>query len=175
MRSLVRRFGKLRLRINESKSTVDWAWKRPFLGLAFWRGSGRKVSVRIAGESLAAMKNRVRTLTRRMRGRSLDCVVADLRAFLVGWKGYFGLADTPSVFRELDHWIRHRLRAYQLKQWKRPRTVFRELKARGMSDYHAASVAAHTGRWWHASAISAIHIALPNAFFDGMGVPRLAP
>ena len=78
------------------------------------------------------------------------------------------------VFRGLDEWIRHRLRAIQLKQWKRGRTVFRELRSRGMSRTAAAKVAANARRWWRNSAM-AINIALPKAYFDGLGVPRLAP
>ncbi len=78
----------------------------------------------------------------------------------------------PGRFRDLDQWIRHRLRAYQLKQWKRGKTVFRELLARGMSRTAAARVAANARRWWHNSAMS-IHIALPNSLFEGMGLPSL--
>ena len=92
---------------------------------------GKTVRIRVADKALEAMKERVRRLTRRICGRSLGKVAQDLRAYLLGWKGYFRLADTPKVFRELDEWIRHRLRAIQLKQWKRGRTVYRELVARG--------------------------------------------
>jgi len=174
MRSLVRLFGKLRLRVNASKSAVDRAWNRPFLGFAFWVGPKRMVRVKVARKALAAMKDRVRQLTRRNRGRSLSSIVAELRAYLVGWRGYFQLAETPKVFRAIDKWIRHRLRTYQLKQWKRGTTVFRELRARGMPERAAARVAANARRWWHNSGM-AIHIALPNSTFDQLGVPRLAP
>ena len=94
--------------------------------------------------------------------------------YLLGWKGYFQLADTPGIFRDLDKWIRHRLRAVQLKQWKRGRTVYRELRRRGLSSDAAARVAANTRRWWHNSAM-AIHIALPNTYFAELGLPSLAP
>ena len=120
------------------------------------------------------MKRRVRQLTRRTRGRSLAEVVQNLRSYLLGWRGYFRIAETPGKFRNLDEWIRHRLRAYQLKQWKRGKTVFRELTARGLGRTTAARVAVNTRRWWNNSAM-AIHIALPNKFFDGLGLPRLSP
>ena len=170
---LVHAYGRLRLRINPAKSAVARAWERSFLGFAFWVGPGRRVHRRVAPEALGAMKDRVRSLTRRTRGRSLEQVAGDLRGYLPGWKAYFRLADTPGIFRDLDQWIRHRLRALQLKQWKRGRTVFHELRARGMSARTAAQVAANARRWWRNSAM-AIHIALPNKLFDELGVPRLA-
>jgi group II intron reverse transcriptase/maturase len=174
MGSLVASFGKLRLRVNEAKSAVDRVWARPFLGFAFWVASGRQVTTKVAREALGAMKQRVREHTKRTRGRSLKSVVEELGQYLRGWKAYFRIAATPGIFRALDEWIRHRLRAYQLKAWKRGTTVFRELTARGMARRTAASVAGNTRRWWHNSAL-AIHVALPNAFFDQLGVPRLAP
>jgi RNA-directed DNA polymerase len=174
MRSLVVLFNKLRLQINKAKSAVDRAWRRPFLGFSFWVAPGRTVRVRVSSRSLGRMKDRVRQITGRNRGRSLVQVAKELRQYLLGWKGYFRLADTPKIFRGLDEWIRHRLRAIQLKHWKRGRTVFRELRARGMSRSAAAKVAANARRWWRNSAM-AINIALPNSYFDGLGVPRLVP
>jgi group II intron reverse transcriptase/maturase len=174
MGSLVRLFGQLRLKVNHAKSAVDRAWNRPFLGFAFWAAKGGRVAVRIAAKSIAKMKARVRLLTRRTCGHSLVQIAKELRSYLLGWKGYFGLAETPRVLRELDEWIRHRLRAIQLKHWKRGRTVYRELVARGMSSAKAAQIAANARRWWKNSAM-AVNIALPNSLFDGLGVPRLAP
>jgi hypothetical protein len=84
------------------------------------------------------------------------------------------LADTPGVLSDLDKWIRHRLRCFQLKQWKRGTTVFRELRARGMSADDAAQVAANARRWWHNSALK-LSFALPNPYFDRLGLPRLTP
>ena len=100
-------------------------------------------------------------------------MVEELRGYLSGWKEYFRLAETPGVFGALDEWVRHRLRAVQLKQWKHGKTVYRELRARGMSQRGAAQVAANTRRWWR-NAGMAIHIALPTRYYDRIGVPRLA-
>ena len=174
MSSLVRLFGKLRLRVNESKSAVDRAWNRSFLGFSFWVGRERAIRTRISGESIKAMKARVRQLTSRQCGRSMEEVASELRAYLLGWRGYYGRAQTPNVLRMLDKWIRHRLRAIQLKQWKRGKTVFRELIARGLSRSAAAKVAGNTRRWWHNSAM-AMHMALPNRYFHELGLPSLAP
>lgn len=173
MAHMRRLFGKLRLRVNEAKSAVARAWERKFLGFTFWVARGRTIRRRVSSKSLAAMKERVRRLTRRSCGQSLQQVVEDLRPYLNGWRAYYGIAETPGVFADLDGWIRHRLRAIQLKQWKRGRTTYRELVARGVRPRTAAEVAANTRRWWRNSAM-AIHHALPNRMFDELGLPRLA-
>jgi group II intron reverse transcriptase/maturase len=129
MALLRRLYVGLHLQINESKSAVARVWDRKFLGFSFWVATGKTVRLRVAKKALAEMKERVRRLTRRMCGQSLGKVVQDLRAYLVGWRNYFRLADTPGVFSDLDEWIRHRLRAIQLKQWKRV-DCLRELVAR---------------------------------------------
>lgn len=170
---LRRLYAGLRLRVNESKSAVDRPQNRKLLGYSFWSGPGGSVKRRVAPTALEAMKERVREITRRSRSQSMARVAADLRSYLSGWKSYFRLADTPGAFRDLDQWIRHRLRALYLKHWKRGPVVFRELRARGMSRSAAAWVAANAQRWWKNSA-KAIHIALPNRHFDELGIPRLA-
>ncbi len=173
MELLRRLFTGLRLRVNESKSAVDRAWNRKLLGYSFWVGRGSEVKRRVAPKALQTMKDRVREITRRSRSQSIARVAQDLRSYLVGWKNYFRLADTPGIFRALDEWIRHRLRALHLKHWKRGRTIFRELRARGLSESKAAQIAVNGRRWWRNSAM-AIHIALPTRYFDALGVPRLA-
>jgi RNA-directed DNA polymerase len=167
-------YAHLKLQVNEAKSAVDLAKRRQFLGFSFWVAKGGRVKLRVARSALGTMKAKVREVTRRTRGRSLDRVAEELAGYLCGWREYFRLAETPGIFRDLDQWIRHRLRCLQLKQWKRGPTVFRELRARGMSVAAAATVAANARRWWHSSALD-LHIALPNRFFDALGVPRLAP
>ena len=169
-----RLFAGLRLTVNEAKSAVAPAIKRKFLGFSFWHAKGRVVKRRIAPKAMNRMKDRVREITRRNGGRSSTRVCEELGTDLAGWRGYVQIAETPGVLRDVDQWIRHRLRALQLKHWKRGTTVYRELVARGMSSHAAAQVAANARRWWHNSAM-AIHIALPNALFDTLGVPRLAP
>jgi group II intron reverse transcriptase/maturase len=173
MRLLRKLFTGLKLRINESKSAVDLAKHRKILGYSFWIAPGQVVKRRVSKKAIKAMQDRVREITKRNRGRSIEQTVAELRSYLVGWKEYYRLADTPNIFRELDEWIRHRLRALHLKQWKRGTTIFRELRARGMSRDSAARVASNGRRWWKNSA-KAIHIALPNSYFDGLQLPRLA-
>lgn len=173
LEGLKKLYGTLRLRINEEKSAVARPWDRQFLGYSFWVAKGKVIRRRVSAKALTKMKQRIRKLTGRNGGRSLKRVAADLRQYLLGWKGYFRLADTPRVFRELDQWIRHRLRQLQLKQWKRGTTAYRELRRLGASDSVARQVAGNVRRWWHNSALL-LNSALPTSFFDALGVPRLA-
>lgn len=172
---LKRRYAKLKLRINESKSAVAKPWERPFLGYRFWVAKGGVIKRACAAKALKAMKERVRNITARSGGRSLEQVAVALKTYLAGWKEYFRLADTPGVFANLDGWIRHRLRTAVLKQWKHGTTVYRELRARGLSQHAAASVAACGQCWWSMAGTSALNVALPVAYFDALGVPRLGP
>jgi RNA-directed DNA polymerase len=172
LEALRRLYAKLRLRVNEAKSAVARPHERKFLGYSFWLSQGT-VKRRVASKALAAMKDRVRAITKRNGGRSIPKVIEELRGYLVGWKNYFRLADTPGIFRELDGWIRHRLRALQLRQWKRGPTICRELIKRGVAPRDARRVAANVGRWWRSSQAD-LNVALPNSHFDALGVPRLA-
>lgn len=172
MGALIGLYARLRLRVNRDKSAVARAWERKFLGFSFWVAPGRVIRRRVAPQTLKEMRNRVRQITCRNGGRSLKAVAEELREYLTGWKIYFQLAETPRVFRDLDEWIRHRLRAVQLKQWKRGRTTYRELRARGLSEIGAAQVASNVRRWWHNASMK-IHIALPTSYFEALGVPRL--
>lgn len=172
MELLRRLFTRLRLRVNETKSAVDLARNRKILGYTFWHSTGGMVKLKVAGKALETMKERVRRITRRTRGRSMEQVVKDLRDYLPGWKAYFSLSEAQGPLYDLDKWIRHRLRAIHLKHWKRGTTVFREMRNRGASVRVAAAVAAHTRSWWRNSAM-ALHVVLPVRYFDRLGVPRL--
>ena len=163
----------LKLQINEAKSAVVSAFGRKFLGYALWVAKGREVKCKVAEKPLNNFKARIRQLTRRSGGRSMAQVVEKLRPYLLGWKAYFGMAQTPRVWRELDEWLRHRLRAIQLRQWKRPRAIYRELKALGASEDVAKQVAGNCHRWWRNSN-GAIKRVLTIAYFDQLGVPRLS-
>ena len=163
----------LKLQINEAKSAVASAFGRKFLGYALWVAKGKEVKCAVARKALDNFKARIRQLTRRSGGRSMAQVVEKLRPYLRGWKAYFGVAQTPRVWRELDEWLRHRLRAIQLKHWKRPKAIYRELKALGASEDVAKQVAGNGHRWW-CNSDGAIKRVLTIAYFDQLGVPRLS-
>jgi RNA-directed DNA polymerase len=172
MAFLRKRFGTLKLKVNESKSAVDLAVRRKILGYSMWRGPKGSVKLRAAPKALEVMKEKVRQITGRNGGRSIQKVVEELREYLPGWKNYFSLAETPGVFLSLDEWIRHRLRQLHLKQWKTGRTIYRELMARGLPDKVARPIAAGSRRWWCNSSKN-LNQALPNRYFDNLGLPRL--
>ena len=163
---------KLKLKVNESKSEVGRPWNRKFLGFSFT--SGKQPKRRVAPKSVARFKKRVRELTKRNRGVSLDRMVEQLSRYLTGWRGYFGFCETPSVFATLDSWIRRRLRCFIWKQWKRGKTRFAELRKRGVGKDLAAQTAGSRKGLWHVSRSPALSIALPGAYFESLGLTRLA-
>ncbi len=174
MEALTGLYAKLRLRVNPDKSAVAKVFNRQFLGFSFWVAPGRVIKRRVAPKALKAMKDRIREITSRSGGRSIAQVVALLRSYLVGWRGYFKLADTPGVFTELEQWLYRRLRAVHLKHWKRGTTVYRELRKRGVSRHVSAMAGRFAGNWWRVAGHAALHLALPTSYFDQLGVPRLA-
>ena len=173
MAMLRRCYGKLRLKINETKSAVSSLRGRKFLGYSFWFAKGSEVKRGVASKALATLKQRVRQLTRRSGGRSVAGVVERLRPYLLGWKAYFGLAQTPRIWRTLDEWLRHRLRAIYLKHWKRGSTIYRELRKLCASEAVAQRVAGNSRSWWRNSD-GDIKRVLTIAYFDRLGVPRLS-
>lgn len=174
MRALVGLYTRLHLQINVDKSAVARVWDRSFLGFRFWVAPGRVIKRRIAPTALAKLKDRIRALTTRSGGRSIEQVVTELRRYLVGWRAYFRLADTPQVFAQVEQWLHRRLRALHLKHWKRGSTVFRELRRRGVSQHVAAMAARFAHNWWRTARHQALHLALSTSYFDQLGVPRLA-
>ena len=143
-------YAKLALKVNESKTAVAEVWGRKFLGYCFWAYKDEAKRA-VATQALDKMRERIRQLTRRTRGRSLAQIAQDLRGYVPGGKAYFRRAQTPKVMRELDEWLRHRLRAVQLKQWRRGTTMFRELRKLGARVDLAARIAGNARRWWRNS------------------------
>ena len=154
--------------LNRNRSRTE---VRKFLGFSFTRD--RKPKRRIAPKATARFKERVRELTRRNQGVSLEARVADLSAYLRGWRGYFGFCQTPWVLVRLDSWIRRRLRSVAWKQWKRFGRRVKELQKRGVGrDWAVATASSGLGPW-RLSHDRSICQALPNAFFETLGLPRL--
>jgi RNA-directed DNA polymerase len=163
---------RLKLKVNKAKSAVAKPSVRKFLGFSFT--SGREPRRRIAPQAIARFKARVRELTRRTAGQSLAQIVKELSTYLVGWRGYFGFCQTPSVLRTLDQWIRRRLRAIAWKQWKRGRTRFTELRRRGVGRDLAAQTAGSPHGPWRLAASPALNVALPNGFLGSLGLASVA-
>jgi RNA-directed DNA polymerase len=161
----------LKLKVNAQKSAVARPWERKFLGFSFTSAGVPKR--RIAPKAVDRFKERVRGLTRRTRGVSIERRAEDLSRYLRGWIGYFGKCDTPSVLQRLDRWVRRRLRSAIWKQWKRGTVRFAELRKRGVGTNLAAQTAGSAHGPWRLANSPALAVALPNAYFDSLGIPRL--
>lgn len=163
---------KLKLKVNESKSAVARPSERKFLGFSFviWKGEVRR---RIAPKAILRFKERVRVLTRRTRGVGIERMIEELGRYLTGWRGYFGFCETPSAMRNLEGWMRRRLRCFLWKQWKRSGTRFKELRDRGVGKDLAAQTVGNAHGPWHLSNSPALAIALNNAYFKSLGLPPL--
>lgn len=173
MALLRRLYGQLRLKVNETKSAVASVFGRKFLGYSLWVASGGVIKRKVAARALLAFKRRIRELTGRSGGRSMKDVVERLRPYVLGWKAYFRMAQTPRVWLDLDKWMRHRLRVIQLKHWRRGPTIYRELRALGAPSAVAQQVAANSCHWWRNSG-KLLNSVLTLAYFDWLGVPRLS-
>jgi RNA-directed DNA polymerase len=172
MRSVVRFIAtKLKLKVNEQKSAVAEPWERKFLGFSFT--SGKTPKRRIAPKAVIRFKKRVRELTRRTRGVSIDRMTEELARYLRGWSGYFGNCETPRVLQRLEEWTRRRLRMVIWKQWKRGTNRFAELRKRGVGTDLAAKAAGSAHGPWQMANSPALAIALSNAYLASLGLPPL--
>ena len=163
---------RLKLKVNRAKSAVAPPGERTFLGFSFTRPPVPRR--RLAPSTVTRCKAKVRALTRRTRGVSLETMVQQLGTYLRGWQGYFGFCQTPTVFTHLDEWIRRRLRSAVWKQWKRGPTRVTELRRRGVDLLLATLTAGSAHGPWRLSHSRAMHLALPKAFFATLGLPELA-
>ena len=162
---------RLRLKVNQAKSAVAQPGQRKFLGFSFT--SERKPRRRIAPKAITRFKKRIRKLTRRTRGISLQQMVKEITTYLRGWLGYFGDCQTPSVLHSLEGWLRRRLRSMVWKQWKRGRTRFRRLRQHGVGKDLAAQTAGSLHGPWRIANSPALNIALSKAYLAGLGLPPM--
>jgi RNA-directed DNA polymerase len=170
--ALRRCYAKLRLTVNEAKTAVAVVWGRKFLGYSLRRGPQGQVKLAIAMQAQATLRHRLRRITKRNRGRSMEQVVQELKDYVPGWKAYFGLAQTPTVLRALDMWLRRRLRALQLTQWKTGARTYAALRRLGATEELATAVARNVGSWWRSSL--PVAQVLDQAYYDRLGVPQFS-
>jgi RNA-directed DNA polymerase len=160
----------LKLRVNERKSAVARPVERKFHGFSFTTNGQKR---RIAPKAIMRFKQRVRELTMRTRGISLEQMTKELANYLRGWKAYFGFCQTSSVLGSLDQWLRRRLRTVIWKQWKRGTVRYRKLCERGIKMDLAAHAAGNPRGPWRVANSSAMNAAYPPKYFDSIGLPRL--
>lgn len=162
MKSIVRFLEKkLKLKVNEKKSSTGRPWGRKFLGYSVT--SQKDACLKPAKQSVKRAKKRIREETgKKARGQNIKKVIARLNVFLRGWIDYYRKAQVTKIFRELDMWIRRRLRKLLWRQWKRPKTRHRKLVGLGLKPEHAKKSAGNgRGPWWNAGAAH-MHLAIPN-------------
>ena len=163
---------RLKLKVNETKSAVARPRDRKFLGFSFTAGK-QPNRRKIAAPSLERFKNRVRQITNRNHSKRFEKRVEELSEYLRGWSGYFGYCETPAVLSDLDSWIRRRLRSVLWKQWKVFKRRKAELIKRGVGEDLAHTTAWSSKGPWNICHTPGVRLALPNCFFDSIGLPRL--
>ena len=160
---------RLKLKVNREKSVVDRSTKRPLLGFGFFY-RGAEVKVRVDQKARRRAKDRLRQLTSRRWGVSMERRITEINRFTVGWTAYFALADTPSPFEELDAWLRRRLRQVRWKEWKRVRTKRRNLRALDISEQNARQWATSRKGYWRIAGSWVLSYALPDAYWADHGL-----
>ena len=158
----------LKLTVNDSKSAVDRPWRRSFLGFTM---SSKDKRLKVSDKALTAFKQKVRRISGRTRGRTIYTIITELRKYIQGWKAYFQLAEVTSPLRDIDKWIRRRLRSYHWKQWGR--RGYRELRQRGVEVRLAWNTCKSAHGPWRLSKSPALYYALPNKYFSGLGLPSV--
>ena len=174
MALLRRLYAGLKLRINETKSAVARPEDRQFLGFSFKDVEGEEALRVVSPKAVKALKERVRVITDRMRGRSMAQIFDELKRYLQGWWQYYRLAQDKRPLSSIDGWIRRRLRMVQLRQWKSTQRAYQELRRLGRGHEQALIGSANLRSWWQNASNPSIHAALPNRYYDERGIPRLA-
>lgn len=161
---------RLKLTVNEEKSAVGRPWERVFLGFTFTRRD-REKRRKVSDDATRQFKYRIRAITRRTRGRTVQTVIGELVVYLRGWKGYYGFAQVKSPIQDPEKWVRRKLRCYHLKQWGR--SGYRQLRKRGVSVKLAWNTAKSAHGPWRLSQSPGLRQALSKQYFVGMGLPDL--
>lgn len=160
--------GKLKLRVNKDKSAVDRPWKRKFLGFTFYQWYG-KIGVRVHQKSIDKLKNKVREITSRSTGKSMEYRIEKLKQCAIGWINYFGIADISKLTKELDEWTRRRIRMCFWKQWKKIKTKHDNLKRLGVDDQKAWEHANTRKGYWRISHSPILSTTLTNKYLESIG------
>ena len=160
---------RLKLRVNREKSVVARSLRRPFLGFCLRPRMG-EVRVLVDPKALKRAKDRLRALTSRRWSVSMERRIEEINRFTVGWTAYFRLADTPTPFEDLDEWLRRRLRQVRWKEWKRPRTRRRNLRALGISETNARQWASSRKGYWRIAGSKPLAVAMPNGYWTKLGL-----
>ncbi|MTT33350.1 group II intron reverse transcriptase/maturase [Terrilactibacillus sp. BCM23-1] len=163
---------KLKLKVNEQKSAVDRPWKRKFLGFSFTFHK-ENPKIRISKESIKRFKHRIKRLTSRKKSISMEERIKILNRYLLGWLGYYQLADTPTILKSLDSWIRRRLRMIRWKEWKKVQTRYKNLKRLGINRGKAWEWANTRKAYWRVAKSPILHVAIGDQYWIHQGLKSL--
>src|SRR5438105_10186918 len=162
---------KLKLKVNETKSAVARPQERKLLGFSF--STGPEIKRMIAPKALDRFKQRIREITRKAKGVSIEKTIEELASYMRGWRGYFGFCETPVVLEYLTRWVRLRLRAALWRQWKTPRRRRAALLELGVRPRLASNTAGSGRGPWYLARAKALAVGLSNAYFKSLGLPTL--
>ena len=163
---------KLKLKVNEEKSAVDRPWKRKFLGFSFTFIKG-EARIRIAPKSLERVKNKIRSMIKATDPSPMEYIIEDVNRYLMGWIGYYSLAETPSILGKLDAWIRRRLRMVQWTRWKKIRSRYHIFRSLGLKEREVHQIANTRKGAWCISKTPQINKVLGNAYWQSLGLRSL--
>ena len=166
--------GRLKLKVNREKSSISTVTTAGLLGFGFYVAAGGKVGLRVAPKAWKRLKMRLKQLTRRNWGVSMEHRIATLNRYIAGWCAYFAVADGRKRFEAIDEWLRRRLRAVRWKQWKRARTRVRELRALGMPPELAYQWGMASRGVWRLAGSAPLQRAMPNSYWDDVGLQGLS-
>lgn len=162
---------KLKLKVNEEKSAVDRPWRRKFLGFSFT--SDKQHRIRLAHQTKKKAKNKIRELTSRSWSISMEERILKLNQYLVGWTNYFSLADTPTPFKEMDAYLRRRLRMCRWKEWKKPKTKIKRLIFLGVPKEKAFEWGNSRKKYWRISNSPILNTTLTNSYWKDLGLKSI--
>ena len=165
--------GKLRLKVNRTKSKVDRPWRIKYLGFSFYQVKG-KIEIRIHPKSVAKFKDKIRVITSRSNAMSMEARYKKLKQIIVGWVNYFKIANMGKIVRKLDEWIRRRIRMCYWKQWKKIKTKHDNLIKLGVDNYKAWEFANTRKSYWRISNSPILAISLNNKTLERFGYTSLS-
>ena len=159
---------KLKLKVNKEKSAVDMPWRRKFLGFTFYQWYG-KIGIRVHEKSVAKFKNKIKEITKRSNGWSMEHRLLKLRQLIIGWTNYFKIADMKQLAKALDEWIRRRIRMCFWKQWKKIKTKYDNLRKLGATKEKAWEHANTRKCYWRISNSPILSTTLTNSYLEKLG------
>lgn len=169
--------GKLKLRVNRDKShiaRVNATKNFKFLGFAYGKGKDG-LFIRAHPKALLKAKNRLRAITKRNRGVNVRKVMQEIKVYMTGWLNYYGIASLKTKMREWDEWLRHRIRAYIWKQWKKPKTKLKNLMKLGVPEYYAHMAANSRRGYWFTVNTGAVTRGITKERLTRVGFFELSP